>query len=68
MTKRVTDVIRELMKLGVMATANQSIDADTAELVVTTLVTLLQRVQESDVENILNNEEDRPEDLKPRVL
>ena len=29
-------MLRELMKLGVMATANQSIDADTAELVVTT--------------------------------
>ena len=36
MTERVTDVIRELMKLGVMATANQSIDADTADLVAPT--------------------------------
>lgn len=67
MTERVTDVIRELIKLGVMATANQSIDADTAELVVTTFGHSVKRVQESDVENILNNEEDRPEDLKPRA-
>jgi translation initiation factor IF-2 len=55
------------MKLGVMATANQSIDADTAELVVTTFGHSAKRVQESDVENILNNEEDKPEDLKTRA-
>ncbi len=67
MTERVTDVVRELMKLGVMATANQSIDADTAELVVTTFGHSAKRVQESDVENILNNEEDKPENLKPRA-
>ncbi len=67
MTERVTDVVRELMKLGVMATANQSIDADTAELVVTTFGHSAKRVQESDVENILNNEEDKPEDLKTRA-
>lgn len=67
MTERVTDVVRELMKLGVMATANQSIDADTAELIVTSFGHSAKRVQESDVENILNNEEDRPEDLRPRA-
>ena len=67
MTERVTDVVRELMKLGVMATANQSIDADTAELVVTTFGHSAKRVQESYVENILNNEEDKPEDLKTRA-
>ena len=67
MTERVTDVIRELMKLGVMATANQSIDADTADLVVTSFGHSVKRVQESDVENILNSEEDKPEYLKPRA-
>ncbi|MFK7967606.1 MAG: translation initiation factor IF-2 [Rickettsiaceae bacterium] len=67
MTERVTDVMRELMRLGVMATANQSIDADTAELIVTTFGHSAKRTQESDVENILNNEEDKPEDLKARA-
>ena len=67
MTERVTDVMRELMRLGVMATANQSIDADIAELIVTTFGHSAKRTQESDVENILNNEEDKPEDLKARA-
>ncbi|MDD3444209.1 MAG: translation initiation factor IF-2 N-terminal domain-containing protein, partial [Zavarzinia sp.] len=35
MAERGADVIKQLMRLGVMATINQSIDADTAELVVT---------------------------------
>ncbi len=67
MTERVIDVVRELMKLGVMATANQSIDADTAELLVETFGHSSKRVQESDVENILINAEDKPEDMLPRA-
>ena len=35
MAERGADVIKALMKMGVMATINQRIDADTAELVVT---------------------------------
>src|SRR5262249_851510 len=35
MAERGSDVIKALMKMGVMATINQTIDADTAELVVT---------------------------------
>lgn len=66
-SERSTDVIRELMKLGIMANANQSIDADTAELVATTLGHTVKRVQESDVENILISEADNPEDLLPRA-
>jgi translation initiation factor IF-2 len=67
MTERVTDVMRELMRLGVMATANQSIDADTAELIVTTFGHSAKRIQDSDVENILNNEADKLEDLQTRA-
>ena len=33
MAERAADVIKKLMELGVMATINQVIDADTAELV-----------------------------------
>jgi len=67
MTERGADVIRELMKLGVMAASNQSIDADTAELVVTSFGHTVKRVKESDVENSLIDKEDSHEDLKPRA-
>ena len=67
MSERGADVIRELMKLGIIATANQTIDADTAELVVTTLGHTPKRVQQSDIENILISEVDKPEDLVSRA-
>lgn len=67
MTERSADVTRELMKLGIMATSTQSIDADTAELLVTTFGHTPKRVQESDVENILSDYEDSAEDMKPRA-
>jgi translation initiation factor IF-2 len=67
MTERVADVIRELMKLGVMATSSQSVDADTAELLATSFGHSVKRVKESDVENILTETEDKPEDLQPRA-
>ena len=50
MAERGVDVVRSLMGLGVMATVNQSIDADTAELVVAEFGHRLRRVSESDVE------------------
>ncbi|MAV46922.1 MAG: translation initiation factor IF-2 [Alphaproteobacteria bacterium TMED89] len=49
MAERSGDVIRVLMKMGVMATVNQSIDADTAELVVEELGHEIRRVAASDV-------------------
>ncbi|HJD55605.1 MAG TPA: translation initiation factor IF-2 [Rickettsia endosymbiont of Pyrocoelia pectoralis] len=66
MSERVADVIKELMKLGILANAGQAIDVDTAELVATNLGHTVKRVQESDVENILISE-DNPEDLKTRA-
>jgi translation initiation factor IF-2 len=67
MTERSTDVIKELMKLGIMCNANQNIDAETAELIVTTFGHTPNRVQESDIENVLiREEEDKEEDLQPR--
>jgi len=67
MTERAADVTRELMKLGVMATSTQSIDADTAELIITSFGHTVKRVKESDIENILINTQDNPADLKPRA-
>ena len=68
MAERTADVIKELMKLGVMANAAQSVDADTAELVVAELGHRFNRVSESDVEDILADTElDTPQDLTPRA-
>ncbi|HKT16879.1 MAG TPA: translation initiation factor IF-2 [Stellaceae bacterium] len=66
MAERSGDVIKALMKMGVMATINQSIDADTAELVVTEFGHKIKRVSESDVEIGLKGEEDSPEAMEPR--
>ena len=65
MAIRVGEVIKTLMKLGVMATANQVIDADTAELIVMEFGHNVKRVSESDVEIGLK-QEDSAENLKPR--
>jgi translation initiation factor IF-2 len=67
MAERGADVIKALMRMGVMATINQLIDADTAELVVTEFGHRVRRVSEADVEIGLRGEEDRPEALKPRA-
>lgn len=67
MAERVTDVIKCLMKMGTLATANQNIDADTAELVVSEFGHNFKRVTEGDVENILIEEEDNAENLKSRA-
>jgi len=66
MSERVADVIKELMKLGILANAAQTIDVDTAELVATNLGHTVKRVQESDIENILISH-DKEEDLRPRA-
>ncbi len=50
MAARAPEVIKTLMKLGVMATITQTIDADTAELVVQEFGHRAKRVSESDVE------------------
>jgi translation initiation factor IF-2 len=66
MTERASDVIKALMKMGVMATINQSIDADTAEIIVTDFGHTVKRVTESDVEIGLGNVEDKAEDMVSR--
>ena len=49
MARRAVDVIKVLMKNGMMATPNDVIDADTAELVATEYGHTVKRVAESDV-------------------
>ncbi len=66
MAERGADVIKALMKMGVMATITQSIDADTAELVATEFGHRVKRVTEADIELGITDVEDAPESLKPR--
>ena len=49
MARRAVDVIKVLMKNGMMATVNDMIDADTAELVAAEYGHTVKRVAESDV-------------------
>ncbi|HUF55152.1 MAG TPA: translation initiation factor IF-2, partial [Thermohalobaculum sp.] len=58
MAERVADVIKALMKNDIMATQNQSIDQDTAELIIEEFGHRVTRVSESDVENVLTTEDD----------
>lgn len=67
MAERGADVIKTLMKLGVLATITQTIDADTAELVATEFGHKVKRVSEADVETGLSGAADEPENLKPRA-
>ena len=66
MTERGADVIKTLMRMGVMATINQAIDADTAELVVTEMGHKFKRVTEGDVETGLAEVVDADETLVSR--
>lgn len=60
MSEKGAAVVKILMKLGMMVTITQTIDADTAELVVSELGHKFKRVAESDVEEILKKEDDDP--------
>ncbi len=66
MAERGADVIKTLMKMGVMATINQVIDADTAELVIGEFGHKVRRVAEGDIETGLLGEADADEHLIPR--
>ena len=66
MAERVADVVKSLMNMGMMVTQNQSIDADTAELIVEEFGHRILRVSDADVEDVIQQVEEKPEDLKPR--
>jgi translation initiation factor IF-2 len=66
MAARTADVVKSLMKLGVMATATQALDADTADLVVQEFGHRARRVSESDVELGLEGSVDTDDELKQR--
>ncbi len=67
MAEKGAEVIKKLMMLGVMATINQPIDADTAQIVVEEFGHKFKRVADSDVEQGLGGEEDTPDMLLSRA-
>ena len=66
MAERSAEVVKSLMKMGMMVTQNQVIDADTAELIIEEFGHKIVRVSDSDVEDAITEIEDKPEDLKSR--
>ena len=66
MAERVSDVVKELMKMGMMVTQNQTIDADTAELIIEEFGHNVVRVSDADVEDVIQDKEDKDEDLQSR--
>ncbi len=66
MAEKVGNVIKKLMEMGMMASQNQSIDADTAELVATEFGATVRRVVAKPYADQLEREPD-PAHLQPRA-
>jgi len=66
MAERVGDVVKALMNNGMMVTQNQTIDADTAELIIEEFGHKVVRVSDSDVEDVIHQVDDKDGDLQPR--
>lgn len=66
MAEKGADLVKALFKMGMMVTVNQTIDQDTAELLVEEFGHNIQRVSESDVDIDTSEDVDAPETLKVR--
>jgi translation initiation factor IF-2 len=66
MAERGADLVKSLFKMGVVVTVNQTIDQDTAELLVTEFGHNIKRVSESDVDIQTETDVDAEDTLKPR--
>jgi translation initiation factor IF-2 len=66
MAERSGDVIKALMKMGIMATINQALDPDTAELIAGEFGHRVRRVSAADVEIGLGGQADEAEGTQPR--
>lgn len=65
MAEKGSDLVKALFKMGMPVTINQTIDQDTAELLVTEFGHNIQRVSESDVD-LVETEADAIDTLQPR--
>ncbi|HQV04806.1 MULTISPECIES: translation initiation factor IF-2 [unclassified Novosphingobium] len=66
MAEKGADLVKALFKMGMMVTVNQTIDQDTAELLVEEFGHNIQRVSESDVDIDTAADVDPEDSLKPR--
>ncbi|NIZ10361.1 translation initiation factor IF-2 [Pseudooceanicola sp. HF7] len=66
MAERSADVVKALMNMGMMVTQNQTIDQDTAEVIVEEFGHRMVRVSDADVEDVIKSAEDSADQLKPR--
>ena len=66
MNLKASDIISKLFKMGLMVTINQQIDHETAEIIASEYDCQVHLVSLYD-ETIIAQEEDRPEDMKPRA-
>jgi len=67
MAERGADLVKALFKMGMMVTVNQTIDQDTAELLVTEFGHTIKRVSDSDIDIVASTEEDADDTLLPRA-
>jgi translation initiation factor IF-2 len=66
MAERGADLVKALFKMGMPVTLTQTIDQDTAELLVTEFGHRVKRVSESDIDIDTSEDVDAPETLKSR--
>ncbi len=66
MSEKVSAVVKSLMTNGIMATQNQTIDADTAELIIEEFGHTVVRVSDADVEDVIAEVVDDAKDLQDR--
>jgi translation initiation factor IF-2 len=66
MAERGADLVKALFKMGSPVTLTQTIDQDTAELLVTEFGHNIKRVSESDIEIGIGGDEDAAESMAPR--
>ena len=66
MAEKTGAVVKALMQNGMMVTQNETIDADTAELIIEEFGHKVVRVSDADVEDVIKEVEDDPKDLVSR--
>jgi translation initiation factor IF-2 len=66
MAEKIGNVVKKLMDMGMMVTMNQSIDADTAELVATEFGAAVRRVDVKPCAELMDRRPD-PEHMRPRA-
>lgn len=67
MAEKTGDVVKKLFTMGMVATSNQVIDADTAELIIHEFGHTVKRVKASDVEDVIDVENDPNLESKERA-